>query len=136
MVKRRPLDPLLHLFDGTADEQGRGGVQEHDVAPRARFAAEDRFRHPRVVRRIAARQLGRRRALEPERRRVDDVALDAVAGDDVGHAAAIERQLVDPVAVDHEGPLGAEAADDLGHAGRRRGVPHPEQLALRARPGW
>ena len=44
----------------------------------------------------------------------------AVPGDVVGDAAAVERQLVDAVAVDDERPLGPEALDDLGHP--RRGT--------------
>ena len=72
------------------------------------------------------------RPLEAERRGIDDVAFDGVVGDDVEHAAAVERQLVDAVAVDDERPLGAEPLDDLRHPGRDGRVADAEQLPARA----
>ena len=54
----------------------------------------------------------------------------------IEHAAAIEGQLVDPVAVDDERPLGPQPLGDLGHADRGRGVADAEQLAAWSRPGW
>ena len=51
----------------------------------------------------------------------------------VQDAAVVERQFVDAVAVDHEGPLRPEPMDDLGEASRRRGTsPDAEHLAGRA----
>ena len=59
-----------------ADEQRRAGVEEDDVAPDAGLAAQDGLDHPGVLVRRPAGQPRGRRALEPERGGIDDVALD------------------------------------------------------------
>ena len=130
MVSAARSMPSSIVLDGTADEERGRGVEEHDVATRARFAAEDGLDHPGVLGRIAARSLAVARALEPERGRVDDVPLDAVAGDDVGHAAAVERQLVDAGAVDDERPLRAEPT------GRPRPCAARPRRVADARANW
>ncbi len=40
----------------------------------------------------------------------------------VAHAAAIERQLVDALAMNDEGPLDAQSLEDLGHLRRDDGI--------------
>ena len=111
--QRRPLDTLFHPAPRPADQR-RAGIEQDDIAPDAGLAAKDRLAHPGVLIGQAALEARGRGPLEPERGGIDDMPLDRVSGDDVRHAAAVERQLVDAVAVDDEGALRPEPADHLG----------------------
>ena len=73
-----PIDAPLQIVDGASDEQGGAGIEQDDVAPGTRLAAQDGIDGPGVLVGRAAGELGRGRALEPELGRVDLVALDRV----------------------------------------------------------
>ena len=106
-----------------ATSSAAAGVEQHDVAPDARLAAEDGLddagRSPSGV---PPASLRRRRALEPERRRRRSRAARSPSpATTYSDAAAVERQLVDAVAVDRRTSAPCPSrADDLGDP-RRRG---------------
>ena len=125
------VDPRFERVDRARDEQRRPGVEEHDVAPRAGLAAEHRLGDPGVLGGRPTGQLGRRCPPEAERGGVDLPPLDAVRRHVIEDTRSVERQLVDPIAVDHERPLGPEELGDIGDPGGRRRVAHAEELACR-----
>ncbi len=124
------LDAGLERIHGIGDEQGGTGVEQDDVALGARFPAEDRLDRAGILVRRPASQPGGRGHPEAELRSGDGVAFDALGSDVEQHAAVVERQLVDALAVDHERPGGPEPSHDLGHPRRVRGIADTEQLAL------
>ncbi len=125
------VDPRFERVDRARDEQRRPGVEEHDVAPRAGLAAEHRLGDPGVLGGRPTGQLGRRCPPEAERGGVDLPPLDAVRRHVIEDARSVERQLVDPIAVDDERPLGPEELGNVGDPGGRRRVAHAEELACR-----
>ena len=129
-----PVDPLLHRSDDVGHQQRGRGVEDDDVASAAGFAAEHRLDHAGVLVGRAAGEPGSRGDREAQLRRLDLVSLDARRSDGIEDAAVVERQLVDPVAVDDERPLRPEALGDLGHPLGGRRVADAQQLA--GGPGW
>ena len=133
----RALDPLLHLPDDARHEQRRAGVEQRRRragcparrAGRPRSSARSRPGVPPASRAVAAR-------LNPSAAASIACRSTVSPAHDVGDAAAVERQLVDAVAVDHERPLRAEPADDLGHPGGERPRRRRRAAGGASRPGW
>ena len=124
--------PASSVSTSPATSRAAPGVEQHDVPSRSGLAAEDAFDHAGVLLGRAAGEPGRRRHLSPSFEARDHVPLDALGPDVVEHAAVVERQLVDPVAVDDERPLRPEPHGDLGHPLGGRRVADAEELARRA----
>ena len=112
------------------DDERRGGIEQHDVARRAGFAAQHAANDAGVLRRVAALQVLGRGARQAGVLGRDLEAADraAVELDDRGRPRGGE--LVGAVAaMDDPDALGAEIAQDLGHGLRPLGVEHADQLA-------
>ena len=117
MVVRRQLHALAQVIGATGDHQRGPGVEGHHVVSGAALLAlEDAHDEGRVGLAVAALEgirLRPRPARPPAR---SPCARSTPVGTDVvDDAPAVERQLVEPVAVDHEGPLRSPA----------RGAPRP-----------
>ena len=117
---------------GRGDPAGR--VQQHRRAVTAVGAAEHAAQRPRVCRRVAAAELGRIAARDPELDRIELVAPHVP----VGHLADEVRpgggELVEPAgAVDDEGAPRVELDERLGQ--RRRELGRVDAEDERPRPG-
>src|SRR5439155_783739 len=88
---------------GASASWRRSGVEQDHVAPWTGMAGEDRLDDRGILRRRAAGQRSCWRGLEPEACGVDLPRVDRAVLDVIDDPGAIERQLVDPGAMDHEG---------------------------------
>ena len=127
-----PLEAVLERLDRSRRQERRPRVEQHDVAPRPGLAAKHGLHVSSVRGRVATGELRGRGRSQAERLGIDEPLLDAVLGHVVHHARAVERQLVDPGAVDHQRPLRAESMDHLREPPGRSRVADAEQLATGA----
>ena len=105
---------------GRGDPAGR--VQQHRRAVPAVGAAEHAAQRLRVRRRVAAAELGRIAARDPELDRIELVAPHVPAGDLADEVRAGGGELVEPAgAVDDEGAPGIELHERLGQRRRELG---------------
>ncbi len=128
--------PVHAVLDGghLARRHERGpGVEQDDVPPRPGLPAQHALDERRVRAGIGAAQRRRLRPAQPDGLGIHLASLDALLGHVVDDTRAVEGELVDAGAADHEGPLRAQAPQDLRHLGRDGRVPHPDQTAGRPR---
>lgn len=114
-------------------QEGRGGVEQHDVAHRAGLAGERGAHDAGVVLGVAAHEgvlVGPR---EAEVDRVEPALVDAALGHDPHGRVGRGGELVEPVApVEDEPPHGA-AGEHVGHDGRHALVGHAQGGGRRLR---
>ena len=126
--------PVAKIGYRASDEQRRAGIEQHDVARRARGAIQHVAGNARILRGIGAAQRLRRRFRQADVSRMDIERVDCPVSILRHLRVPGRRDLVEPVsAVHHPGPRGSQhperARDELGQF--RPG--HADQLPLGAR---
>jgi len=108
-----------HRREAVGSRQAGGGVEQDDVADRARFAGQHAADHAGVARGVAAAQAVQGRPGQAERVGVELGRRDRAVGDDPHRRRAGRGELVDAPAVEHDRGVAAPGE----HAGQHRAHP-------------
>ena len=123
-------DPVRQgRYEARGDERG-AGVEEDGVPACAAVTLEDRDGDRSVPVGRAAAQLGGRGGPEPEAPGLHTGWHDPRRRDVEDHPRTVERQLVDAIAVDDEGPLRPEPLGDLAIRGAAAASPTPRSARV------